>query len=146
MILEIDKKIRSAVFRVGWKIKNGVTSNLLAHRYENYNSSLRSQRPASSGSAYRYGISNVEPQFSRSVWKSDHFGYFRDMLEQRHLTAIQGSEPPIKCIFFSGSTRVNPVYTVSQNLSVFSTSSLPYFDDDTSHSRNTELLDMLEIV
>jgi hypothetical protein len=144
--LSIDKKIRSAIFRVGWKINKIASSNLLAHRYENYNSSLRSQRPASSGSAYRYGISNVEPQFSRSAWKSDHFGYFRDMLEQRNLTATPGSEPPIKCIFLSGSTHVNPIYTVSQNLSAFATSSLPYFDDGTSHSRNTELLDMLEVV
>jgi hypothetical protein len=145
--LENDKKIRSIVFRTGWKIHPTLTSTgYIAHRYENYASSLESQRPVSLGSAYRYGISNVEPQYSRSVWRLDHFGHFRDILEQRQFTATPGSEPPIKCRFFSGSVSVTPENTISQNLSVFATSSLPYFDDETSHNRNTDAIDMLEVV
>jgi hypothetical protein len=81
---------------------------------------------------YRYGISNIEPEYTSVRWRSNHYGFLRDMLEQRRDTAFfdkQSLEPPVKCVFLSGSTVVAPELTHSQNISMFSTSSIPFFDE-----------------
>lgn len=150
MYLTNDDVIRSIIFRTKWKRQAhpgfAPPTDVMAHRFETTGSSAASQRPISSGSAYRYGISNTNPQFSKISWRTNHYGFFRDIFEQRQLTANLKAEPPIKCMFYSGSTLVDPDQTVSQNLSHFATSSIPYFDDGVSHNRDTTLLDALEVV
>ena len=98
-----DDAIKSIIYRTKWKRKAKIAgSSIMAHRFENYDSSVASQRPISSGSAYRYGISSTNPQFSKISWRTNHYGFFRDIFEQRQLTANLKAEPPIKCMFYSG--------------------------------------------
>jgi hypothetical protein len=84
---------------------------------------------------YRYGISNVLPEFSSTRWRSDHYGHLRDMLEPRQHSATFDGVKPVKIRFVSGSTNVDPMLTYSQNLSTFATSSMPFFDDDIARNR-----------
>ena len=54
-------------------------------------------------------------------------------------TADQDAKtPPVKIIFMSraGEANIDPADTNSQNLSIFSTSSKPYFDDEVSRERD----------
>ena len=85
--------------------------------------------------ALRYGISNVNPEFTAAQWRADKFGQLRDTLEQRFYTAFPGTLSPIT-VKFSGSFGVMPDDTHSQNLSIFATSSLPYFDDGEARNRS----------
>ena len=85
--------------------------------------------------ALRYGISNVNPEFTAAQWRADKFGQLRDTLEQRFYTAFPGTLSPIT-VKFSGSFGVMPDDTRSQNLSIFATSSLPYFDDGEARNRS----------
>ena len=81
------------------------------------------------------------------IWRTNHYGFFRDILEQRQLTATLDSKSVVNSMFFSGSTITSAASTVSQNLSAFSTSSVPYFDDGVSHNRDTTGIDdLLEVV
>jgi hypothetical protein len=86
--------------------------------------------------ALRYGISNVNPEFSSVQILPFHFGHARDMLEQRKDTASVALKAPVSCKFISGSALMNPSNTFSQNLSKFATSSLPYFDDGIARNRS----------
>jgi hypothetical protein len=93
---------------------------------------------------WKYGLINANPQYTKTHWKRDHFGYLRDMLEQRHdskfyfpnglsqggvigQSYIDNSPVAIKFVNVSG-TIVRPEETYSSNLSFEATSSLPYFD------------------
>jgi hypothetical protein len=38
---------------------------------------------------FKYGLYNVVPAFTRAVYRRDRYGQFRDMLEQRALTAFE---------------------------------------------------------
>jgi hypothetical protein len=84
---------------------------------------------------YRYGISNLLPEFSSTRWRPDHYGHLRDMLEPRQHSATFDGIKPVKIRFVSGSTNVDPMLTYSQNLSTFATSSMPFFDDDIARNR-----------
>lgn len=84
---------------------------------------------------FRYGISNVEPEYASSLWRVDHYGHVRDMLEPRRQFTDSNEKSPIKIAFTSGSVKVDPMLTYSQNLSVFATSSMPYFDDGIARNR-----------
>jgi hypothetical protein len=98
---------------------------------------------------FRYGVANVSPLRSEAVYRRDRFGQVRDMLEQRHDTTffddVQARDDsrnrkltygkldaPINIIFVEPSSEkiVDPVQTTSQNLSLYSTSSVPYFDGE----------------
>ena len=94
------------------------------------------------------------PQHTQVVYRSDKYGQFRDMLEGRKFSVFTVSgdsaentlrEPPIKVKFQIPSWRTTdstglaagnpgkieqtePVETRSGNLSMYATSSLPYFD------------------
>ena len=85
--------------------------------------------------ALRYGISNVNPEFTAAQWRADKFGQLRDTLEPRLDTAFPGKLSPVM-IKFSGSSGVNSDDTHTQNLSKFATSSLPYFDDGQARNRS----------
>jgi len=93
--------------------------------------------------ALRYGISNVNPEFSSVQILPFHFGHVRDMLEQRKDTAFASLKSPVSCKFISGSALMNPSNTFSQNLSKFVTSSLPYFDDGIARNRDDNPDDMI---
>lgn len=63
---------------------------------------------------FGYGIANVTPQHVKTVWRRDHYGHFRDMLEQRPFTKTftlsAGDQnnntlvTPLSVTFVSGST------------------------------------------
>jgi hypothetical protein len=114
----------------------GTDGGLVLHRSvtNNYNTIGLKNRPLRGGT-FRYGISNIEPEYSAACWRADHYGHLRDMLELRQQTATFDGVKPVKIRFVSGSTNVGPMLTYSQNLSTFATSSMPYFDDDISRNR-----------
>ena len=93
-------------------------------------------RHASSGSSrgYRYGIMDTNSIHSSLVYRSDRYGQFRDLLEQRtdakFFTSKEVMESPIRIKFVipSTTTPAAPINTSCQNLSHEFTSSLPYFD------------------
>lgn len=87
--------------------------------------------------AFRYGISNVEPEFSSVILNPNHHGYVRDIFEPRRLTATADGFKPVKVRFMSGSAIiVDPANTHSQNLDTAVTSSLPFFDDGITRNRD----------
>lgn len=88
-------------------------------------------------SALRYGISNVNPEFATTAWNPTHFGYARDMIEPRRLTAAADGTAPIKIRFMSGSALIlDATNTHAQNLDTAATSSLPFFDDGIARNRD----------
>jgi len=111
---------------------SGLSNGTIKHRADfglaSYDGPLRR-------GTYRYGISNINLESTKSVFNSSHFGHARDALEQRKDTAFVGVKPPVACSFSSGSQRVDPSLTHAQNISRFATSSLPYFDDEIARNR-----------
>jgi hypothetical protein len=91
---------------------------------------------------YLYGIKNVRPQNTFAIFRSDRFGQFRDMLEQRSYAKFFLKEKkssvgrsPITVRFvksLDGATSASPGSTDSGNISTEYTSSRPYFDRDRS--------------
>ena len=86
-----------------------------------------------------YGMLNILDQQPRFVFRPDRYGQYRDMLEKPidsivySLLGKRGpTTPPVVVQFVSASSEnpVNPILTNSNNLSVYSTSSLPYFDGE----------------
>ena len=111
---------------------SGVSNGIIKHRA---NFGLASYDGPLRRGTYRYGISNINLESTKSVFNSSHFGHARDALEQRKDTAFTGFKPPVACSFSSGSQRVDPSLTHAQNISRFATSSLPYFDDGIARNR-----------
>ena len=111
------------------------------------------QRRMSKPRGWKYGLINAVPQYTQVVFRSDHYGQFRDMLEGRLFAVFTDrntgepntyvSAPPVRVTFrapvwdrnATGAgnpgiiTLVQPGNTRSGNLSEFATSSLPYFDE-----------------
>ena len=113
-------------------------------------------------SSLRYGIYNIRKNRTSCIYRSDRYGQFRDMLEQRIDTRFyepamksekkksakdSGSPPPgsteyasptsspiqIRFVGSDGATPIDPYNTDCSNMSNEATSSLPYFE---GHSRN----------
>jgi hypothetical protein len=85
---------------------------------------------------WRYGLLNAFAQNSTSVFRRDHFGQFRDMLEQRvdakyYDPDVGGSlDSPVQVRFYDAKGKLtDPLRTLSSNLSFEATSSVPYTDD-----------------
>jgi hypothetical protein len=136
--------VEDIVFRTGWLVRAFSTTTISGHRHSSNTSAGKSQRQRSYGRAYRYGISSTTPEFTSSRWRSDHYGYFRDMLEPRQNVTTFNRTSPIKIKFVSGSDASFPALnTHSQNLSTFATSSLPYFDDGVARNRDDNPDDMI---
>jgi hypothetical protein len=93
---------------------------------------------------WRYGLVSGFPTYSKAHWRKGRFGQPRDMLEQRPDTVwyyevdtsvendftsnnIGASPVYVKFLDYTGK-RTNPELTWSSNLSMYATSSLPYFD------------------
>ncbi len=100
---------------------------------------------------WKYGLVNGLPQYSKALYRRDHYGQYRDMLEQRQDTkyylTVDESERSLrraqitkKNFAYAGTSiisvkflnssgnLVRPEETYSSNLSFEATSSLPYFD------------------
>lgn len=94
---------------------------------------------------WKYGILNGLETFSRCHFRRDHYGYVRDMFEQRLFSTffetvgykIDGTtggstgklSSPVTIRFIGADgTQTDPENTLSSNLSAEATSSLPYFD------------------
>jgi hypothetical protein len=121
---------------------SGVSNGIIKHRA---NFGLASYDGPLRRGTYRYGISNINLESTKSVFNSSHFGHARDALEQRKDTAFAGVKPPVTCKFLSGSQRIDPSLTHAQNISSFATSSLPYFDDGIARNRADDPDDDLTI-
>ena len=86
--------------------------------------------------AFRYGISNIDPEFSSARWNASSFGQPRDMLEPRLGVTTSDGASPVKIHFVSGTTyNADPNNTHAQNLSTFATSSIPWIDDGLFRNR-----------
>jgi hypothetical protein len=104
---------------------------------------------------FKYGLKNYKPYRSTAVFKRDSYGQFRDMLEQRRNTSFYIETErfgeiidshysprgrithPVQCKFVSASdgiTRVGPASTMSSNLSIYATSSIPFTEGKSSNS------------
>jgi hypothetical protein len=96
---------------------------------------------------WKYGIYNGLPSYSSNVFRRDRFGQVRDMLEQSIDTAfyiknpispIPGLNrfrgtvtPPIEVKFFNAQGETTKAeLTMSSNINMFATSSIPYVDRD----------------
>lgn len=106
---------------------------------------------------WKYGLYSGFPTYTKTYWRNNHYGYFRDMLEQRLDTKFydetqnsryskrdltqydfnniprgQVLESPVKVKFVNAKTfeTTNPENTWSCNLSHEATSSVPFFDGD----------------
>ncbi|MAF26178.1 hypothetical protein CL634_11505, partial [bacterium] len=94
---------------------------------------------------FKYGLINAIPMVPSTVWRGTHYGQFRDMLEQRPFTRffdrrknkIERGNWVVRSRFVEplhdapadGYKRKEAINTQSSNLSTFSTSSLPFFDE-----------------
>lgn len=91
---------------------------------------------------WKYGLYNGLPDYTATYYRQGRYGQYRDMLEQRIYTRIfhtnsdrtisttsEVNDGPITVKFVdSNDNLVDPQNTQSQNLSLYATSSLPYFD------------------
>lgn len=94
---------------------------------------------------WRYGLISGVSELSKAYFRRNHYGQFRDMLEQRPdakwsmLYAGRGitgtGVVQVKFVDSQGSI-TRPENTQSQNLSHESTSSLPYFDGEVKNRGN----------
>ena len=121
---------------------------------------------------WKYGVMNVVPQAPDVVFRGDRFGQFRDMLEQRKYGLVYNVgegrvdrfSRPVEISFREPAWKTNltspgetiaeePINTHSSNLSLYSTSSLPYFDDPRdavypfgrNRSSRTDFPDFIEV-
>lgn len=123
--------------------------------YNGFNPSVRNPSKTLSYKNYkgaasiRYGLSNVRTTSPSHVFRRDHYGHCRDMLEQPKITRFvqisskkdQIQPPVVVATFVSASSDipVTPSITQCSNLSEFCTSSVP-FDDGRQNAANRGLL------
>jgi len=101
---------------------------------------------------WKYGLVSGLPLNSSMIFRSDRFGQYRDLLEQRQDTRYFRAQDkktdtrrhltssPVRCRFLDpDGDATSPDLTWSQNLSLYCTSSLPFFDDN--EPRNREPID-----
>lgn len=86
---------------------------------------------------FKYGIYNAIKEKSKCIFRRDHYGHVRDMLEQRKYCKFYNdangevSESPIGIRFVNeNDEQIDGLQTFSSNLSLEATSSLPYFDGE----------------
>lgn len=94
---------------------------------------------------WRYGLMSGFPMFSRTMFRRDHYGQPRDLLEQRldakffdelglSPDGTQNGTPgvkdgPVRVSFYdSAGNQTDPTKTLSSNISFEATSSMPYTD------------------
>jgi hypothetical protein len=82
---------------------------------------------------WKYGLINGQLTHTSCVFRKNHYGHLRDMLEQRYFTTfINKSSGPVVVKFINPLTQkiTTPESTWSSNLSSYCTSSMPYFDGE----------------
>lgn len=100
----------------------------------------------------KYGMLNYNPQFTKNIYRGDKFGQSADMLEQsldsRFLVGSSfTSDGPLKIRFVADDdeddqyvlldeTEILLNTAESSNVSIYATSSLPFFDDDIARNRS----------
>jgi hypothetical protein len=112
--------------------------------YPNYYKIFRRSRKPR---GWKYGLLNALPQYTNITFRSDHYGQFRDMLEIRPYGVFTWANSSLENNYDLGPVVVgfqepmflqsnpgiivtkDPVSTRSGNLSMFATSSLPFFDE-----------------
>jgi hypothetical protein len=113
---------------------------------------------------FKYGVMNTTQIHTHATFRHDRYGQFRDLLEQRMFSTfiktknnelsstdddlynkknnfrVTKNSGPISAIFVEPNSETSvrdPLSTVSSNLNVYMTSSLPFFDDvDTYNNGN----------
>jgi len=96
---------------------------------------------------WKYGLISGLPLNASSIFRSDRYGQFRDLMEQRKDTRYfkvgeenkktQLSASPVLCRFLDpdGGT-TEPELTWSQNINAYCTSSMPFIDDGVPRNRD----------
>lgn len=155
-----DNRLVNALFyEVGWKFRWLQQNHPAAAKSNQLVTGSKAFGQCSLGDStcrgYMYGIMSTTPLNSSAVFRPDHFGQFRDMLEQRRdgtfwrspwrrtpsgrLTRVRGrkSDPAVEVQFVNmedGMTLVDPYSTNCSNLSQAATSSIPYVDGEIKNS------------
>lgn len=82
---------------------------------------------------WRYGMLSAFPMYTMTIFRRSRYGQFRDMLEQRLDGKFydQGvKESPVQVKFYDARGKfTDPLRTLSSNLSLEATSSVPYVDE-----------------
>jgi len=162
-------QIRQLLFQVGFK-GGDITVYQYGHEgARSYSlSTYNHSHPQATGSTgFRYGIQNIVPEYPNAVFRRNHYGQFRDMLEQRrdgrfYRPRLQDldllrlgmnnetsvGDPVVMCKFTlsSSNEEVSPYLTTCSNMSFAATSSLPYFDGDIINVTNPTTLKTVAIV
>jgi hypothetical protein len=118
---------------------------------------------------FAYGIQNTRPQYTKAIFRSNKYGQFRDMLEQRRYgkffvdvgkkisfnspsgfgSSIFGfgeEEGVVACYFVNGNNGVefvNPYSTDSCNMDFEASSSCPFVDGKSLNREPTEGIEFL---
>ena len=100
-------------------------------------------------SSLRYGLLSTRIMGPSAIFRRDHFGFMRDMLEQQRdgktIATRKGkdtiSSGVVTATFVSASSDLitDAIYTQCSNLSVECTSSLPFIDDNQPHNRGNNV-------
>jgi hypothetical protein len=97
-------------------------------------------------SGWKYGLLNFRKTASSAVFRSDKYGQFRDMLEQRKYSKFYDTgdeenpsglqEAAVSCIFLDGDGMplIDPLQTSCLNVSQQMTSSVPYKEGETART------------
>ena len=139
--------LKTALFQVGVNQRfTGLFNARLDPANDGNNAQTLVDLKVGGARGFRYGIANTRRMTSKAIFRYNRYGQYRDMLEQRHDTRFYNEnvdpnpstsfnmdvkimDAPINIIFVdSNNNIINPVETISQNLSKIATSSLPYFD------------------
>ena len=142
-IMERDQDMNAALFEVGAPRevlgrKIGLHQGGAAPGATSFISLVDERALGGSANGYRYGIFNTFPIVSSAVFRFNHYGQFRDMLEQRRYSRFFDGKSKgypgildavVNIIFVDQENKpVDATQTSTQNLSQFATSSVPYFD------------------
>ena len=103
----------------------------------------------------RYGLHSTRLSGPVAVFRRDHFGFMRDMLEQprdgKLVFTNKGKENITQAVvvatFVSSSSDIvtDAIYTQCSNLSSECTSSVPFIDDNQTHNRGNDVPAFLPI-
>jgi hypothetical protein len=150
--------VNRVLFSAGWETQiEGRTSSATI--------GFIKHRTAGGATAMKYGVKNYMPNFTSAVFRRDHYGQFRDMLEPRKFAKFyklgqkDGSMSPVEVRFVQRLTdqTMDPRNIVqkekdsgtsndygsqvkkptqSRNISLISSCSRPYFDSDRKTKSN----------
>lgn len=121
--------------------------------YNGYNPSIpilqAYNKNYSGATSLRYGLMSPRLIGPSAIFRRDHFGFMRDMLEQQRDSKIiftrKGKDTITQAVvvatFVSSSsdTITDPINTQCSNLSFECTSSLPFIDDNQPHNRGNDV-------